>query len=173
MKIVSKNFEINFKRFRKVFWKILEKFKKYFGNFHKLWELSHFERKLSRKFWKNGKTLRNIFRSFEKYYRNFFNFSKKISVNFKGYYGEFRELFHEKNVEKYFEKLFSELYRNILKIIFKNSEINFKRFWLILQKFSRIIYEILRILKIISENFENYFMKKCWEIFWKCLKIIS
>ncbi len=32
---------------------------------------------------------------------------------------------------------------------------------------------MLRILKIISENLQDYFMQKFWEIFWKFSKIIS
>ncbi len=96
-KIVSKNFEINFKRFLKVFWKISENFKKYFGNFRNIQKLFG---KISRinSFWtkiilknleKNGKTLSNISRSFEKYYWNFWELFKKF---FKKSFSKFQGL---------------------------------------------------------------------------------
>ncbi len=76
-----------------IIFKDFENFEKYFGNFQELFR-KVVRIKSFRKFWTS------ISESYKKYYQHFWklveNSQEKKSVNFKDYYGEFRELFRGK-----------------------------------------------------------------------------
>ncbi len=89
--------EIFFKNYQKLFQKIL--------TIKLFWTkiISENSEKIEKRreiFWEASRNITEIFENYLK------NFSKKVSVNFKGYYGEFQELFQEnmfRNILKNFE----------------------------------------------------------------------